>query len=206
MIYGQGAMDDRSKSNRHGWFIDFGAEYTGWDMLTPQVYGWWSTGEDGSTRNGSERMPHSRPNWGPGGSFLFDDSQVFARNSNMGMDPVGAMGLGAALVNMTFVEKLEHRLNFTYLRGNNAPRAIRDLNAALGSNPYFQMGRDLTWNEQVFGANFDSKYAIYENLDARIETGWAHGDFQKSVWGSRLVNKAEGSDTWKVAFGLTYRF
>ena len=43
-------------------------------------------------------------------------------------------------------------------------------------------------------------------LDARIETGWAHGDFQKSVWGSRLVNKSQSGDTWKVAFGLTYRF
>jgi len=206
VIYGQGAMDDRSKSKRHGWFLDFGAEYTGWDLLTPQVYGWWSTGEDGSTRNGSERMPHSRPNWGPGGSFLFDDSQVFARNSNMGMDPVGAMGFGAALVNINFIAKLEQRLNFTYLHGNNSPRAIRDLNAVLGSNPYFQMGRDLTWNEQAFGVNLDTKYALYENLDARIETGWAHGDFQKSVWGSRLVNKAEGGDTWKVSFGFTYRY
>ena len=206
VIYGQGATDDRNKSRRAGWFIDLGAEYTGWDMLTPQVYGWWSTGEDSSTRNGSERMPHTRPNWGPGGSFLFDDSQVFARNSNMGIDPVGAMGVGAALVNMNFIQKFEHRLGFTYLHGNNSPRAIRDVNAALGSNPYFQMGRDLTWNESVLGANFDTKYAIYENLDARVETGWAHGNFQKSVWGSRLVNKAESGDTWKVSFGLTYRF
>ncbi len=206
VIYGQGAASDRAKSKRGGWFVDFGAEYTGWDVLTPQVFAWWSTGEDSSNRNGSERMPHTRPNWGPGGSFLFDDSQVFARNSNLCMNPVGAMGFGASLNNMTFVEKLEHRLTFTYLHGNNSPRAIRELNTALGSNPYFQMGRDLTWNEQAFGVNFDSKYAIYENLDARIETGWAHGDFQKSVWGRRLVNKAESGDSWKVSVGLTYKF
>jgi len=206
VIYGQGAADDRKKSRRAGWFIDFGAEYAGWDLLTPQVYGWWSTGEDSSTLNGSERMPHTRPNWGPGGSFLFDDSQVFARNSNMGIDPVGAWGFGAALVNITPMPKLQQRVNFTYLHGNNSPRAIRDLNVLLGSNPYFQMGRDLTWNEQVFGANLDTSYAIYEGLEARVETGWAHGDFQKSVWGRRLVNKAESGDTWKVAFGLTYRF
>ncbi len=206
VINGGGALSDREKSRRQGWFVDLGAEYTGWDVLTPQVFGWWSTGEDGSTANGSERMPHTRPNWGPGGSFLFDDSQVFARNSNMGMDPVGAMGLGASLNNITLVEKLSQRLTFTYLKGNNSPRAIRSLNYALGSNPYFTMGRDLTWNEHALGVNFDSQYMLYENLAARLETGWAHGEFQKSVWGSRLVNKSRDGDTWKVALGLTYKF
>ncbi|MEA4856021.1 MAG: outer membrane homotrimeric porin [Solidesulfovibrio sp.] len=206
VINGGGAMNDRNKSRRQGWFVDFGAEYTGFDMLTPQVFAWWSTGEDGSTRNGSERMPHTRPNWGPGGSFLFDDSQVFARNSNMGMDPVGAMGLGLSLNNVTFMDKLSQRATFTYLKGNNAPRAIRDLNAALGSNPYFQMGRDLTTNEYALGVNFDSQYMIYENLAARVETGFAHGQFQESVWGHRLANKANGNDTWKVAFGFTYKY
>ena len=60
----------------------------------------------------------------------------------------------------------------------------------------------------VFGWLFDAIAlalgAIYEGLEARVETGWAHGDFQKSVWGRRLVNKAESGDSWKVAFGLTY--
>jgi len=206
VIYGAGAMSDRKKSNRQGWFIDFGVEYTGWDIMTPKVFGWWSTGEDGSTRNGSERMPQIRPNWGPGNSFLFDDSQELAKNSNMGMNPVGAMGLGASLDNMSFIEKLTHRLTYTYMRGNNSPNAIRALNTALGSNPYFVMGRDLTTNEYAMGVNFDTKYMIYENLAAVLETGWAHGQFQTSVWGHRLAEKAREGDAWKVAFGLTYKF
>ncbi len=206
VINGGGALDDRSKSRRQGWFVDFGAEYVGWDVLTPQVFAWWSTGEDKSTANGSERLPHTRPNWGPGGSFLFDDSQVFARNSNMGMDPVGAMGLGASLNNITLVEKLSQRLTFTYLKGNNSARAIRYLNDAVGSNPYFQLGRDLTVNEYALGVNFDSQYMINDNLGARIETGWAQGHFQESVWGHRLAERANGNNTWKVAFGLTYKY
>jgi hypothetical protein len=206
VINGGGALGDWSKSKRQGWFIDLGAEYTGFDLLTPQVWGWWSTGEDSSTRNGSERMPHTRPNWGPGGSFLFDDSAVFARNSNMGMDPVGAMGFGVSLNNISFINKLSQRLTFTYLHGNNSPRAIRDLNASIGSNPYFTMGRDLTWNEHAMGVNFDSQYMIYENLAARVETGWAHGQFQQSVWGHRLASAANGRDTWKVSVGLTYKY
>ena len=68
-------MADRKSDKRHGWFVDFGAEYTGLDVVTPQVFAWWSTGEDKSTGNGSERMPYVRSAWGPGNSFLFDNGQ-----------------------------------------------------------------------------------------------------------------------------------
>lgn len=206
VIYGGGAMNDRAKSQRSGWFLDFGMAYTGWDIVTPQVFAWWASGEDGSTSNGSERMPHSRPNWGAGGSFLFDDSQVFARNSNMGIDPTGSMGFGVSLNNIHLMEKLTQRLTFTYIKGTNSPRAIRDLNNSLGSNPYFCMGRDLTWNEYAMGINLDSNYELMDNLALRMETGWAHGHFQKSVWGSRLADKGNSNDTWKVAIGMTYRY
>jgi hypothetical protein len=206
VIYGAGAQSDRNKNSRQGWFIDIGAEYTGWDMLTPKVFGWWSTGEDRSTGNGSERMPMIRPNWGPGNSFLFDDSQELVKNSNMGMSPVGAWGLGASLDNMRFLEKLTHRFTFIYLQGTNSSKAIRDCNALMGSNPYFIMGRDLTEGEHVLGLNFDNKYMIYENLAAIVETGWAHGDFKQSVWGRRLVNQAGNGDVWKLSLGLSYKF
>lgn len=211
--YGAGAMSDRAQSHRQGWFADIGAAYTGWDMLTPKLFAWWSTGEDDSTRNGSERMPQLRNGWGAGDSFLLDCGQDLARGSNMGMNPVGAYGIGASLDDISFVEKLSHRLTFTYLHGNNSPRAIRGLNAALGSglveagsNPYFVMGRDLTTNEYAYGVNFDHKYKIYEGLHAIVETGWAKGHFQESVWGHRLANKGNNSNTWKVAFGFTYKY
>ncbi len=206
VIYGAGAQSDRKKNRREGWFLDFGADYTGWDVLTPKVFGWWSTGEDKSTMNGSERMPMVRPNWGAGNGFLFDDSQELVKDSNVGMSPVGSWGLGASLDNMSFVEKLTHRLTATYVGGTNSSRAIRNLNDVLGSNPYFQMGRDLTVDEHVIGVNFDTKYMIYQNLAAVVETGWAHGEFQQSVWGHRLVSQSRDGDTWKAAFGLSYKF
>ncbi|MEL7639430.1 MAG: outer membrane homotrimeric porin [Solidesulfovibrio sp.] len=206
VIYGAGAMADSKKSKRAGWFIDFGAEYTGFDILTPKAFGWWSTGEDKSNRNGSERLPTLDGCWGPGNSFLFDNNQDLYMNSNMGMSAVGSWGLGASLDNVSFMEKLSHRLTFIYLQGNNSARAIRSLNALLGSNPYFQMGHDLTTNEHVLGVNFDNKYMLYENLALLLETGWAHGEFQKSVWGKRLVDASRDGDTWKVAFGFQYKF
>ena len=206
VIYGAGNQSDRKKNQRFGWFIDAGVEYTGLDFMTPQVFGWWSTGEDKSTRNGSERMPSILSNWGPGNSFLFDCSQDLLKQGNMGVNPIGSMGLGASLNNISFIEKLTNRLTFVYLRGNNAAAAIRNLNVLMGSNPYFTMGRDLTVNEYILGANFDTTYQIYENLAAVMETGWAHGQFQESVWGRRLAEKSRSGDAWKVAFGLTYKF
>ena len=207
VIYGAGAMNDHKAAKRQGWMIDFGAEYTGLDVVTPQVFAFWSTGEDKSTRNGSERMPYMRSQWGPGNSFLFDSSQDLGKGSNMYTDPVGNMGIGASLNNISFIEKLTNRLTFVYVRGNNSARAIRD-SQLYYANGYFSMGHDLTYNEYVMGLNFDTKYMIYENLAAVLETGWAHGEFQESVWGHRLVHQADsnGNNAWKVAFGLTYKF
>lgn len=206
VIYGSSAADDRKKSRRGGWFLDAGVAYTGWEMATPKAFGWYATGEDSSTGNGSERLPMIRPNWGPVNSFLFDSNQEFVKGSNMAISPAGSWGVGLSFDNISFVEKLTHRLTFAYVRGTNSPKALRALNTAIGSNPYFQMGRDLTSNEQVFGLNFDNKYMLYENLAAVIETGWAHGQFQESVWGHRLVAQSRSGDVWKVAFGLSYRF
>ena len=206
VVYGAGAAGDRKKSKRAGWFADLGAEYTGLEMVTPQAFGWWSTGEDGSIQNGSERLPILESSWGPGNSFLFDTTQDLYMNSNLGMSAVGNWGLGASLDKISFVGKLTHRLTFMYVHGNNASKAIRSLNVALGSNPYYQMGHDLTVDEQVMSVNFDNKYMVYDNLALLLETGWAHGDFQKSVWGRRLVNASRDGDSWKVAFGLKYRY
>jgi hypothetical protein len=207
VIYGASMMSDRKADHRSGWFIDFGAEYTGLDYVTPQVFAWWSTGEDKSVGNGSERMPYMRGKWGPGNSFLFDDGQALGNGASMNVSPVGNYGFGASLDKISFIEKLTHRLTFTYVHGNNSPLAIRrSINLNYGNNNYYyQMGRDLTWNEYLLAINFDTKYQIYENLAAVLETGWAHGQFQKSVWRGQTGYHSP-VDAWKVAFGLTYKF
>ncbi len=206
VIYGAGAMGDTKAAKRHGWMIDAGAEYTGLSTVTPQVFAWWSTGEDASTRNGSERMPYLCSKWGPGQSFLFESGQETPRNSNTYVTPVGNYGIGASLNNISFMEKLTNRLTFVYLRGNNDARALRS--ARLLNASYMTMGHDLTENEYLVGLNLDTKYMIYENLAASLDLGWAHGQFQESVWGHRMVEQAEsnGNNIWKVALSLTYKF
>jgi hypothetical protein len=206
VIYGVGAANDTKAAKRQGWMIDFAAEYTGLTMVKPQVFAWWSTGEDKSTGNGSERMPYMRSSWGPGKSFLFESGQDLPRDTCTYTTPVGNYGFGASLTDISFMDKLTNRLTFVYLRGNNAARALRS--AQLLSTSYMTMGHDLTKNEYLMGLNFDTRYMIYENLAASLETGWAHGQFQESVWGHRLTQQAasNGNNTWKVALGLIYKF
>jgi len=205
VIYGEGNANDRSANRRGGMFFDVAAEYTGFDMLTPQLTFWYSTGEDGSTRNGSERMPSVVGSWGPSTSFLFDNNQAYGAG-NMGLNEMGSWGFAASLNKISFIQNLTHRLTFTYAQGTNSPRALRNATLLTGTGNYVQMGRDLAASEYVLGVNFDNQYNIYENLAAIVEAGWAHGSFQKSVWGTRLVNEAKGGDAVKVAFGLQYRF
>ena len=204
IMYGQGAGGNGSRQ-RQGLFFDVAAEYTGFDILTPQLTFWYSTGENSSMRDGSERMPVVVGSWGPSTSFLFDSSQAFA-GGHMGLNPIGSWGFAFSLNKISFIQDLTHRLTFSYARGTNTARALRDANALWGIGNYVQMGRDLTMNEYVMGINFDNQYNIYENLAAIVEAGWAHGDFERSVWGRRLVNQAKGGDAWKVAFGLQYKF
>ena len=152
IIWGRHGMNEYKKNIRDGWFIDAAAEYTGFEIVTPQVFGFWSTGEDKSTTNGSERMPLFFPgsgrgaehnggtqSWNAGNSFLFDGGQELVKGSNMGISPVGNWGLGASLNNATFIEKLTHRLTVAYVHGNNSAKAIRYANYVLGSNPIFGM-------------------------------------------------------------------
>jgi hypothetical protein len=205
IMYGQGAADQRQKNRRQGLFFDVAAEYTGLDVMTPQLTFWYSTGEDSSMRNGSERMPSVMGYWGPSNSFLFDGAQAYTRGY-MGTNPIGSWGFAFSLNKVSFIQDLTHRLTFTYANGTNAPRALRQARLLWGNGNYVQMGRDLATTEYVMAINFDHQYMIYENLAAILETGWAHGSFESAIWGRRFTNQARNGDAWKFAFGLQYKF
>jgi hypothetical protein len=168
-------MNDSKADRRQGYMADFAAEYTGFGFGNPMVFGWYASGEDSSINNGSERLPYLRSKWGAGNSLLFEDDSPLPRATSIYLSPVGSCGVGISSGEMSFVEKFSNRLTFIYYKGNNSPKAIRT--ARTLSSSYMAMGHDLTTNEHVIGLNFDTKYMIYENLSAILETGWAHGQF-----------------------------
>ena len=92
-MYGSGNGSEPARNRRAGLFVDAGAEYTGFNLLTPQLSFWYSTGEDGSLNNGSERLPSLVGYWGPSNSFLFDSSQELVGGGHcMNVDPRGLHG------------------------------------------------------------------------------------------------------------------
>ncbi|MBF0482514.1 MAG: outer membrane homotrimeric porin [Desulfovibrionaceae bacterium] len=205
VLYGAGAMDDRSQSKRSGWFIDAGVEYTGLSFMKPQLMGWWSTGENGSLNDGSERIPFARSFWNVGGSFLYSgNATAFTRNTLL-CNPAGSWGLALSFKDISFVKDLTHRLTIAVVNGTNSPSWARAVASSGLGGIYATMGKDLTTDEWLVGVNFDHMYKIYDNLDAILELGWADvSGLRGSVWGPRNVNNA--GDAWKVAFGLRYTF
>ncbi|GFK95889.1 hypothetical protein NNJEOMEG_03762 [Fundidesulfovibrio magnetotacticus] len=204
-VWGEGGAADRGKNRRRGYFVDAAVEYAGFDALTPRLAFWIGSGENGSTRDGSERMPVITSAWGPGNSLLFDCTQEFSRGF-LGVDYLGSWGLVATLDDVSFIQDLSSRLSVSFAKGLNSGRALRAGVALWGYGNYFQMGRELAETESVVAVNLDSRYNVYKNLALILETGWAHGAFDSSVWGPRLVNQAKGGDVWKASLGLRYKF
>ncbi|KHK01567.1 hypothetical protein NY78_3088 [Desulfovibrio sp. TomC] len=208
VIYGQGATGDYKRNERQGWFIDAAAQYTGFDWGTPEVGGWWSTGEDSSINNGSERLPSIAGNFGMGNSFLYPTGQELSKN-DMSVNPIGSWGLTASIKDISWLEKLSHRLTFTSTWGNNSPAGLRKAVLASGGNgKYLTMGKDLAMGEYVLGANIDSKYMLYENLALIMETGWAHyGNPNGSIWNTATRRFTKNvNDAWMASFGFKYTF
>ena len=206
IAYGAGNQSDRSQNKRSGWFFDLGAEYTGFDMVLPQAAFWYSSGEDSSARNGSERMPRVSGFFQPCNSMLFDNNTQLFGSGFTGLNPIGSWGFAFSLDKIKFIEDLKHRITFTYAQGTNSAKALRYANQLTGVGYYAEMGRDLTQNENVMAINIDHQYNIYENLSFAVESGWSHGNFQSSVWGRRFTNQAKNGDVWRAAVGLTYKF
>jgi len=205
LIGASGGLGDAGKNQRRGLFADMALEYTGFDRLTPRVFGWWSTGEDADIANGSERMPALVRTWNAGGSYLFSTGQTFDNTTSVYASPIGAWGAGVTLDRISLVEALSSRLTAVYMRGTNDPAPLRRSVALSGPGYMVTMGKNLSLNESLLGVNFDHAYAITPQLKMIVETGFAHpSGLQKSIWGARFVNAAQ--DSWKVAAGFLYSF
>lgn len=204
-IYGDAAPGDRERNRRRGYFFDAGVTYSGLDWAVPGLFGWLASGEDASLSNGSERLPVITPKWGPGTSFLFDCDQDFAYD-NMAINPVGTWGVAASLRDIGFIESLSSTLTLAAVAGTNSPAGLRKAVIASGGlGQYLTMGRDLAEGEWVFGANFDSRYAITEQLNLILQTGFATPQgLHTSIWGHRFTSQA--SEAFMGSLGFLYTF
>jgi hypothetical protein len=205
VAYGDAGFGDRSRNRRQGWFADVALEYTGFSVFTPQLMGWWGSGEDASLGNGSERLPTIVTAWGPAGSFLFNANQDLTMAS-LNTTPQGSLGVTLNVNAISVIPKLTSLAAVSYATGTNSPAGLRRAVAATGgAGQYVTMGQDLAQGESLFSVASEHVYSLYDSLDLIGETGFAQAyGLRQSVWGRRMVRAA--GDAWQGALGLRYRF
>jgi hypothetical protein len=206
IIYGNAAFGDHGYDNRRGAFLDAALSYSGLAFATPSLWGFWSTGDTGGILGGSERMPYRIFGWNAGNSFLFNDDHNEWYRDKLNVNQVGAWGLGFTLDKIGFATDLSHRLTVNFANGTNSPHALREGIALAGIGNSYGMGLSLASSEWVYGVECDNQYEIRKNLSLYGNLGWAHGDFDSTLWGHRFVNQAQGGDVWRIVLGLKYFF
>jgi hypothetical protein len=213
-VDGAGApWDSKNVNNRAGWYVDTFIRYTGLDMVKPELFFAYGSGEDSDPTNGSERMPllynggyALGVSWWTGGSnFGQTDMGGDSRHS-------GFWALGLSLNDITFMEKLSHDFMFMYAQGTNSADLLRDANTpAYSWGGAYNAGHFLTTKDHFFEFDLNTKYKIYDELTAIMELGYINMNTNKDLWndymygvGSARTYKA--SDAYKVAMGLKYAF
>lgn len=215
-----------SALNRAGWLVNLLVEYK-MPWGTPGLYGWYTSGDDGNVRNGSEQMPYvstvnifgdSYSNFGFRGTPWFNNCG--AVNGN----PQGTWGLGARIKDMSFIEGLKSTVLVNYFGGTNDPnmaayilgrRATYDGRAVyrrltdFSATPAAGYGLYLTKADTGIEVNVNNTYKVYQNLELLLELGYIHLWLAKNTWG-RAGNATRSSlsyqDAWKVSVGLMYSF
>ena len=191
------AVSGTNIGETRGWIAALAVDYQ-MDMFTPRIYALYESGESSSSLDDDSRgkiMPNlgSGDLWGMS-SFGFNGSQfrgngrarINALQGNAAWGATGKMALGLKLMDISFMDKLNHEFQAVYYRGTN-----------------HKDGRDLgllTTRDAVWEANFNTTYMMYENLAAILELGYMDADLSED-------NTDRDTDAaWKAAAGFRYRF
>ena len=196
------ALDtDYSALDRSGWLLGLSMSYkTAWGV--PTLKFWYTSGDDGNVKNGSERplMTGAFEN----GSSVFFGSQNLAGNmaSDCGASYAGTWGLSAQWNKASFIEGLFHNFRVTYIQGTNSKKMAPYVASA-------NLGQYLTTKDSVIDVSFDSVYSIYKNLAAMLELSYAFENMDGKLWGEAMKvsdGKARFSDAWRINMKFMYTF
>lgn len=207
--YGSVAYDD-SSANRSGWLASLLAEYKlDWGIIG--VHGWYSSGDDDDTGNGSERMPYvSMGNTNTAFSnFAFNGDPYLGREGVVGYGIVGTWGVGAYVRDFSFVENLKHTFRVNLFGGTNST----DMAKVVGSPNSSMWGKDamyMTTNDMAMEFTLINNYKIYENMDIRLTASYIAMWLDKSddVWGNAKLNgrSPDSRDAWDISLAYIYSF
>ncbi|WP_299393508.1 outer membrane homotrimeric porin [uncultured Desulfovibrio sp.] len=222
-----------SALNRHGWYAAVLAEYK-LDWGTPGIYAWYSSGDDGNPRNGSERMPSMEAN-NEGSNKLSPFGMLgtwtVGRDALLGFTFMGTRGLGVRLADIGVFDRQTHTFRVNFYQGTNAAgmagyitgrktidgyqghvpaagRQIADFNSVNGYGLY--LTEDDYAAEIGLRSDFQLSDKVHLLMEANYIALWL--DQSSSVWGG--YDRADGSrvhanstrDAWNVNLSFIYLF
>ena len=197
----------RGDTKREGWLVKALVEYK-LDWGTPGIFGWYSSGDDGNVKNGSERMPTlsgcgnfmsfmGDGNYGWGDGRLYDKNLTYA----------GTWGVGLRLHDLSFVDDLKHSFRVAYWGGTNSPSMAKYVSTSYGWNNQTPEGPYLTTNDGLVEFNLVNSCQIYENLEANLELGYIINLVDDDTWKRSYRNDSyQKQDAWKAQLILAYKF
>lgn len=163
LIYGQGETDNGDLETE-GWYAALAASYK-FDMLTATLFSTYATGFSDDGLDDQTILPTLAEGWGLspyiGGVRAFSTTyDSFATDTlGVGSDGTGLWTVGLVLDNISFVEKLSHKLVLAYAQGTSDE-----------DSPAL-----FTEEDSGFEVYLVNKYMIFENLAAINELGYFSG-------------------------------
>ena len=214
--------------NRSGWYASLLAEYK-LDWGTPGIYGWYSSGDDGNPRNGSERLPsfdYNNESTSGFSGFGTLGTWTIGRDAVLGYTLAGTWGIGARIRDLSFMDKLSHTIRVNFYNGTNAPRMARYIKGELDApgrtgfsygNDFYNLNTNggIYLTQKDYAAEFGlmSSYQLYDNLRLLVEANyialWL--DQSSTVWGGFHKNGTYTpanslEDAWNVNVSFIYKF
>ena len=187
---------------REGWFAGAKLEYLGsWGI--PGILAWYGSGDDDNPWNGSERLPQFNSPWmvtslGFGASPIDEVSWKV-----LGSNPGGMMAAIAQVRNLSFIDKLSHKLALAGYVGTNSPKMPRKAHMRWPTRADGPMAY-LTTMDSAWEANFRTDYKIYENLTINVDAAYVRLNLDDSVW--RGGDDSQKKDNYRVSLLFTYSF
>ncbi|KAF5054557.1 hypothetical protein DSECCO2_386880 [anaerobic digester metagenome] len=168
-IYGQADFEYEGYNiDSNGWYAALAASYE-FDVLTATLFSTYATGFSDTSDDDLGVLPVLAEGWGLspyiGGVRAFSTTyDSFATDAlGVGSDGTGLWTVGLVLDNISFVDKLSHKLVLAYAKGTSDEDSV-----AL-----------FTEEDSGFEAYLVNKYMIYENLAAINELGYFSGSSEK---------------------------
>ncbi|WP_304024000.1 outer membrane homotrimeric porin [Desulfovibrio piger] len=194
-------------TQREGWLVKALVEYK-LDWGTPGIFGWYSSGDDGNVKNGSERMPTMSGcanfmSFMGDGNYGWGDPRLYDRN----LTYAGTWGVGLLIHDMSFVEDLKHSFRVAYWGGTNSPAMAKYVKDAYGWDNGTPEGPYLTTNDGLLEFNLVNSYQIYENLEANLELSYIVNMVDDDTWKRSYRNDSyKKQDAWKAQLIIAYTF